>query len=66
MIFIAAIGMKFGAFGAALGWALVNAPLAIGLAILCRRTLGVDPSILSIFHRGPVRHLPAHPEPAQN
>jgi O-antigen/teichoic acid export membrane protein len=66
MIFIVGIGMKFGAFGAAIGWALVNAPLALLLAALCRRKLGVDPSILSLLHRRPVRREAVREVVAQN
>jgi len=49
MILTAALGAGFGAFGAACGWALVNAPLAVWLARICRRSSGVDPSILSVL-----------------
>ena len=44
----ALLAWRFGAFGAACGWALVNAPLAMALAVICRRACGVDTSILSI------------------
>ena len=44
----ALLAWRFGAFGAACGWALVNAPLAIALAVLCRRVCGVDTSIVSV------------------
>lgn len=43
------LAWQFGAFGAACGWAFVNAPLAFGLALLCRKACGVDPSAASIF-----------------
>ena len=40
---------RYGASGAALGWAIVNAPVAICVSLLCRRRCGVDPSALSIL-----------------
>lgn len=40
---------RYGALGAAVGWAMVNAPVAVGLALACRSFCGVDPSILSVF-----------------
>ncbi len=43
------LAVTFGPFGAACGWAIVNAPLTISLALICRAKLGVDPSIVSIF-----------------
>jgi len=43
------LAWQFGAFGAACGWAFVNAPLAFGLALICRKACGVDPSAASIF-----------------
>lgn len=43
----------FGAFGAACGWALVNAPLFVLLAVICKRTCGVDPSIGSLIRSRP-------------
>ncbi|MGJ0502773.1 MAG: lipopolysaccharide biosynthesis protein [Methylocystis sp.] len=45
----ALLAAKFGALGAACGWALVNAPLFMALAAVCRRFSGVDPSIASIL-----------------
>lgn len=47
---ITALGaVMFGAFGAACGWAIVNAPLFIALAAICKRVCGVDPSIVSVI-----------------
>lgn len=43
------LAQRFGALGAACGWALANVPVSIGLAFLCRSTCGVDPSVLSIL-----------------
>ena len=40
---------RYGASGAAFGWAIVNAPVAIGVSLLCRKRRGVDPSVLSIL-----------------
>ena len=40
---------RYGSTGAALGWAIVNAPVAIWVSLLCRRRCGVDPSALSIL-----------------
>jgi O-antigen/teichoic acid export membrane protein len=40
---------RYGASGAALGWAIVNTPVAIWVALLCRRRCGVDPSALTIL-----------------
>jgi O-antigen/teichoic acid export membrane protein len=42
---------RYGASGAAFGWAIVNAPVAIWVSQLCRNRCGVDPSVLSIFSR---------------
>jgi O-antigen/teichoic acid export membrane protein len=42
---------RYGASGAAIGWAIVNAPVAIWVSQLCRNRCGVDPSVLSIFSR---------------
>lgn len=39
---------RYGASGAALGWAVVNTPVAIWVSLLCRKRCGVDPSALSI------------------
>lgn len=47
----ALLAWRFGAPGAAFGWALVNAPLHMALAGICRRKIGVDPSVLSIIAR---------------
>lgn len=52
MALTALLGMYFGAFGAACGWAVVNAPLAMWLAHICRKGSHVDPSIMSVL-----RHL---------
>jgi O-antigen/teichoic acid export membrane protein len=40
---------RYGASGAAFGWAIVNAPVAIWVSLLCRRRCGVDSSALSIL-----------------
>jgi O-antigen/teichoic acid export membrane protein len=40
---------RYGAAGAALGWAIVNVPVALFVSALCRRRSGVDPSAFSIF-----------------
>lgn len=45
----AILAAAFGAFGAACGWALVNAPMFMALAAICYRSCGVDPSIVSAF-----------------
>jgi O-antigen/teichoic acid export membrane protein len=39
---------RYGASGAAFGWAIVNAPVAIAVSLVCRRRCGVDASALSI------------------
>ncbi len=46
--FTAVLAWRFGAFGAACGWALVNAPLFLALSVICKRATGVDTSILSV------------------
>ncbi|PPD41927.1 MAG: hypothetical protein CTY15_12860 [Methylocystis sp.] len=46
----ALLAWRFGAFGAACGWALVNAPLFMALSVVCKRMVGVDTSILSVVH----------------
>jgi len=51
MMLTALLAVKFGALGAACGWALVNAPLQMGLAYVCWRACGVDPSILNFIPR---------------
>lgn len=43
----ALLAWRYGALGAACGWALVNAPLFMILSVICRRACGVDTSILS-------------------
>jgi O-antigen/teichoic acid export membrane protein len=40
---------RYGASGAAFGWAIVNAPVAIAVSVLCRQRCGVDASALSIL-----------------
>jgi len=45
----AVLAIAFGATGAACGWALVAAPVAVGLAVLCRRMRGVDPSVYCLL-----------------
>jgi len=45
----AALATHFGGLGAAVSWALINAPVAVLLSVLCRRRCGVDPSVLCIF-----------------
>ncbi|MGA8170185.1 MAG: lipopolysaccharide biosynthesis protein [Methylocystis sp.] len=47
----ATLAAKYGALGAACGFALINAPLAVGLTIMCRAVCGVDPSIVNIVSR---------------
>jgi O-antigen/teichoic acid export membrane protein len=49
MALTAMLAMRYGAFGAACGWAIVNAPLSIALAYICRRVCGVDPSIIGVI-----------------
>ncbi len=56
MILTAALAAKWGAFGAAIGWAIGNVPLSIGLAVICRKVCGLDPSVAAIF---PLRRLGA-------
>lgn len=51
MALTSVLAVKYGALGAACGWAIVNAPLAMGLAVVCRAVCGVDPSALAIFRR---------------
>lgn len=45
----AVLAAKYGALGAAIGWAAVSAPMALGLAALCRRLCGVDPSVTGLW-----------------
>ncbi|WP_036281019.1 lipopolysaccharide biosynthesis protein [Methylocystis sp. ATCC 49242] len=45
----AVLAWAFGAFGAACGWALINAPLFMALGAICRRACGVDTSIVSVL-----------------
>jgi O-antigen/teichoic acid export membrane protein len=50
---------RYGASGAALGWAIVNAPVAIAVSLLCRKRCAVDPSVWSILSRLPfATHAP--------
>jgi O-antigen/teichoic acid export membrane protein len=53
MALTAILALHYGAFGAACGWAIVNMPLAIWLASICRKSCGVDPSVISILRRSP-------------
>lgn len=39
----------YGSFGAALAFALVNAPLFVALSIICKRATGADTSVASVF-----------------
>jgi O-antigen/teichoic acid export membrane protein len=56
---------RYGASGAAIGWAIVNAPVAIWVSQLCRNRCGVDPSVLSIFSRWcPAPRAAHHPDAA--
>lgn len=59
----AVLAWNFGAFGAACGWAAVNAPLFMILSAICRRVCGVDTSILSVLThvRGPTARSSAAP-----
>ena len=54
MALTSVLAVKYGALGAACGWTIVNAPLAMALACVCRAVCGVDPSALGIFRRSPV------------
>ena len=47
----AVLATRYGALGAAAGWALGTAPYAIALAAICYRVCGVDPSIASVLPR---------------
>ncbi len=51
LVLTAILAARFGAIGAACGFALINVPLAVGLAVICRSVRGVDPSIVSVFTR---------------
>ena len=58
LLLTAVLAARYGAIGAACGFALINVPLAIGLAAICRSVRGVDPSIVGVFARwrpAPVR-----------
>ncbi|WP_442753929.1 lipopolysaccharide biosynthesis protein [Methylocystis sp. JAN1] len=39
----------YGSLGAACAFALVNAPLFIALSVICKRAIGADTSIMSVF-----------------
>ncbi len=54
---------RYGAFGAAIAWAGVNAPVAAGLSALCRSLCGVDPSAASVVSR-PHHHPATITDPA--
>ena len=47
------LATRFGAQGAAVSWALINAPVAIFYVVLCKRICGVDASIFSLVGRKP-------------
>ena len=51
MALTAILAAKYGALGAAVSWAIGNVPLAIGLAIVCRRVCGLDPSVAAVLWR---------------
>jgi O-antigen/teichoic acid export membrane protein len=46
---IAILGAMFGLYGVAVAWSIGTALLAFGLIISCRRLVGLDPSLLSMF-----------------
>jgi len=49
LVLTAALAYRYGALGAAVGWAIGNVPLSIGLALICRMVNGIDPTVLAIF-----------------
>jgi len=49
----AVLAAKYGAYGAAWGWAIGNVPLAIGLAVVSRAVCGIDASVMAVFARRP-------------
>lgn len=49
MLLTAFLAAKYGAFGAACGWAIGNLPLFVVLAVICRAVCGVDPSVAAVF-----------------
>jgi O-antigen/teichoic acid export membrane protein len=55
MALTAILAAKYGALGAAVSWAIGNVPLAIGLAIVCRRVCGLDPSVAAVLWHPRVR-----------
>lgn len=46
---IAILGVMFGLYGVAVAWSIGTALLAFGLIVSCRRFVGLDPSLLSMF-----------------
>jgi O-antigen/teichoic acid export membrane protein len=59
MALAAGLAVKYGALGAACGWAVVNVPLAMALALICRLKCGVDTSVVSLFRSGKAAPGPA-------
>jgi O-antigen/teichoic acid export membrane protein len=47
------LATHFGTVGAAVGWTVVNAPLAIFLSVVCRSICGVDTSLANLLRRAP-------------
>jgi len=59
VLLILCLAPRYGATGAAIAWAMVNAPVMIGVSLLCRRRCGVDASALSILPGRSMTALPA-------
>lgn len=59
MSLIALLGSWFGLMGAAVAGAVATALTATALVVACRRFLGIDPSVLSLFQpKGPAKAAP--------
>ncbi len=41
----------YGSLGAAIAWGLSTVPLGLALAWMCRKKIGIDPSIFALIHR---------------
>ncbi|HLW93504.1 MAG TPA: lipopolysaccharide biosynthesis protein [Roseiarcus sp.] len=61
ILIMSRLAPEYGAAGAALSWAIVNIPVAIAAAVLCRQRCGVDPSAFALLSYW--RKRPALSEP---
>jgi O-antigen/teichoic acid export membrane protein len=66
LLLILYLAPRWGAAGAAFGWAIVSAPMMIGVSFLCRKRCGVDASALSILPSRRTAPRPVAARPASD